>query len=133
MDGQRDRSGYRELRSDLERRTKRFALQVLRTVNSLPSGFATSVVGRQLIHSATAVGANYRSAARARSRPDFISKIGIAEEEADESQYWLELLHELNLLAESEFTALHQEARELTAILVTSGRTAKFGRGDAKS
>jgi four helix bundle protein len=133
MDGQQNGSEYRDLRFSLEQRTKAFALKVIRTVSGLPPGQISAIIGKQLVRCATAVGANYRSAARARSKPDFISKIGIAEEEADESQYWLELLQECNLLAEQEFSTLHREAKELTAIMVTSGRTAKYGRGDAKS
>jgi four helix bundle protein len=133
MNGQQDGPGYHGIRSTLEQRTKAFAVKVIRAVNELPPGQVSAIIGKQLIRCATAAGANYRSAARARSKPDFISKIGIAEEEADESQYWLELLSELNLIRRDDFARLHQEAQELTAIFVTSGRTAKYGRGDAKA
>ena len=74
----------------LKDRTKKFGLQVIRLVDGLPSTKTAQVIGNQLLRSGTSVGANYRSACRARSRPDFISKAGIAIEEADESLYWME-------------------------------------------
>ena len=119
---------YAKLRQELEQRTKTFALGVIRLVESLPPGQATGILGKQLLRSATSVGANYRSAARARSKADFISKVSIAEEESDETQYWLEILHELSFIPESAYEPLHREAGELTAIFVTSGKTAKYGR-----
>ncbi|MEW6510833.1 MAG: four helix bundle protein [Bacteroidota bacterium] len=115
-------------RLNLEERTKKFAVQVVRLVELLPNSQSSTVLGKQLLRSATAIGANYRSASRARSKPDFISKIGIAEEEADEARYWLELLSELKMIPESSFISLHEEAGQLTAIFVASGRTAKYGR-----
>src|SRR5438034_8907616 len=77
---------------DLKLRTKRFALDVIRFVESLPSDETSRILGRQLLRSGTSVGANYRAARRAKSSADFISKMGNVEEEADESAYWLELL-----------------------------------------
>lgn len=113
----------------LQQRTKQFALRVIQLVNTLPKTKTGDVIGRQLLRSATSVGANYRSAYRARSRADFISKIGIVEEEADETLYWLELILEAGLLqAEGELKELLQEADELTAIFVTTGRTARKNR-----
>ncbi len=109
----------------LKDRTKKFAVAVIKTVQSLPKDRANEIVGRQLIRAATAVGANYRSACRARSKPDFISKISIVEEEADEAQYWLELLAELKVVPQDQFDYLHREASELTAIFTTSRQTAK--------
>jgi four helix bundle protein len=97
-------------------------------VESLPSTRVASIVGKQVLRSATAVGANYRSAARARSRLDVISRIGIAEEEADETQDWLEVLHDASLISDAACEPLHREAGELTAIFVTSGITARYGR-----
>ena len=79
-------------KDELKRRTRRFALDVIRLVDSLPRSKTTEVIGRQLLRSATSVGANYRAACRARSSADFVSKMGIVEEEADESMYWMELL-----------------------------------------
>jgi four helix bundle protein len=80
---------------------------------------------RQIVRSVTSVGANYRSALRARSKPDFISKITIAEEEADETCYWLEMLIEIGVFSKNRLEPLLKEAQEITAILTTSGKTAK--------
>ncbi len=77
---------------ELKQRTKAFSLQVVHLVEALPNTKTAEVMGRQLLRSATSVGANYRAACRARSQADFVSKIGVVEEEADESAYWLELL-----------------------------------------
>ena len=79
---------------DLRIRTKEFALRVIRLVNSLEYGKSTDVIGKQLLRSGTSVGANYRAACRGRSTAEFIAKMGIVEEEADESVYWMELLVE---------------------------------------
>ena len=114
---------------ELKRRTKQFALRVIKLVAALPKTREADVIGRQLLRSATSVGANYRSACRARSKADFISKMGITEEEADESQYWLELIVESGLLLRERVSALIREADELTAIFCATGRSAKKNRG----
>jgi four helix bundle protein len=106
-------------------RMKVLALGVIDVVQALPRGDVGTVLGKQLLRSATGIGANYRSACKAKSQADFIAKIAIAEEEADETQYWLELLVESKLISGGEFSALYNEARELTAILASSGKTAK--------
>jgi four helix bundle protein len=111
--------------SELKLRTKKFALEVIELVHSLPPGRIGEVIGKQLLRSATSVGANYRSACRARSNADFISKITIVEEEADESMYWLELLGEARIVDEAKIASLRKEADELTAIFTAAGRTAK--------
>lgn len=85
-------------KDDMKKRTKQFALRVIKLVNSLLKNQEGKVLGNQLLRSGTSVGANYRSACRARSTADFISKINIAEEEADESLYWMELITESNLM-----------------------------------
>jgi four helix bundle protein len=113
---------------DLKSGTKTFALRVIRMSGSLPRKMAADVLGRQLVRSATSVAANYRSACRAKSRPDFISKMGPVEEEADESALWLELLADSGLMRAKLLEPLHREAGELTAIAVTSIRTARAGR-----
>ncbi len=113
---------------DLKQRMKAFAVDVIRVVEGLPRGQTVDVIGKQLIRCATSIGANYRAACRARSKADFIAKLAIAEEEADESQYWLEILVSLDRLASADFQRLHGEADELTAILVSSGKTAKSNR-----
>jgi len=117
------------MKEDLKERTKRFALAVIKLVDSLPRTQVTMVIGRQLIKASSSVGANYRAACRARSRRDFISRISIVEEEADESAYWLEMLFALGLVAEKQFLPVFHEANELTAIFVSSGRTAKSNIG----
>ena len=87
---------------DLKQRTKSFALRIIRLIESLPPGKTTDVIGKQLLRSGTSVGANYRAACRARSQADFISKMGIVLEEADESAYWMELLIESGAIAETK-------------------------------
>ena len=94
-------------------------------VDSLPNTPVAKIIGNQLTRSSTSVGANYRSACRARSKADFISKITIVEEEADESCYWIELLFESDLINQSTFKQLHNEGNELTAIFTSSGKTSK--------
>ena len=110
---------------DLKIRTKQFALRVVQMVESLPRTRTADVFGKQLLRSATSVGANYRSACRSRSSPDFVSRITIAEEEADESLYWMELIVESKMLPSTRLTSLMQEANELTAIFASSAKTAK--------
>lgn len=111
---------------ELRQRTKKFALRIIKFVEILPKARSALVLGNQLIRSATSIGANYRSACRARSKADFISKIAIVEEEADETTYWLELISELNLVKSNDLNSLLKEAKELTAIFTSSRRTAKF-------
>ena len=106
-------------------RTRRFAGDVIRFCEALPSREACHVIARQLLRAGTSVGANYRAARRARSRPDFIAKLGIVEEEADETMYWLELLDELGAGDEVDRERLHREANELVAIVVATKRTAR--------
>jgi four helix bundle protein len=113
------------VKNELITRMKALALGSIRLMDGLPRSETGVVLGRQLLRSATAVGANYRSACKAKSSADFIAKIAIAEEEADETQYWLELLFESGIIPEDDFRSLHGEARELTAILASSGKTAK--------
>jgi four helix bundle protein len=110
---------------ELKSRTKKFALRTIRLVQSLPKNKAGDVLGHQLLRSATSVGANYRAACRARSQADFISKITIVEEEADESCYWIELIGESELMEKEKLEDLLKEANELTAIFTASGKTAK--------
>jgi four helix bundle protein len=111
---------------ELKLRTKMFALEIIRFTDSLPRSRAGEVLGKQLLRSATSIGANYRAACRARSKADFISKITIVEEEADESLYWLELISESKLVENDQPHHLMQEAGELTAIFTASGKTARW-------
>jgi four helix bundle protein len=110
---------------DLKQRTKKFALRIIRLVESLPRGKITDVIGKQLLRSGTSVGANYRSACRAKSTADFISKMGTVEEEADESIYWMELLIESGLISKDEVGELLDEADQIVAITVSSIKTAR--------
>jgi|SRR5262245_13721489 len=109
---------------ELQDRTKQFALRVLNLVDALPRTAGGRAISMQLVRAATSVGANYRSACRARSRAEFAAKLGIALEEADESLYWLELIREGKLSAESKLSPLLTEAGELTAILAARRKSA---------
>lgn len=110
---------------ELKRRTKEFALRAVRLVDALPQCVSADVLGKQLIRSATSVGANYRSACRGRSTAEFIAKLGIVAEEADESEFWLELISDANLLRPERVESLRQEAGEIVAIVTASIRTTK--------
>ena len=112
---------------DLRQRTKAFALAIVRLVDALPRGRAADVIGRQLLRAGTSVAANYRSARRARSRKEFLAKMGIVEEESDESSFWLELLLEAGLVSSSRTLELRDEAEQLVAITIASIHTAREG------
>jgi len=109
---------------ELKRRTKQFGLRVLKLLDALPDTTAGRIVANQLGRSGTSVGSNYRAACRGRSKADFISKLGIVEEEADESAYWLEVTIEGGLVKPKLVEPLLQEANELTAIMTSSRITA---------
>jgi four helix bundle protein len=111
-----------------KKRTKAYALRVIKLVDSLPNTRAGRVVGDQLLRAGTSVGANYRAAARGRSRADFIAKMGIVEEECDESLYWMELLIEDGLVDEERLDDLMAEGEEILAMTVSSIRTARANR-----
>ena len=110
---------------ELKARTKQFGLRILKLVDVLPKTTAGRAIGSQLVRSGTSVGANYRASCRSRSKAEFIAKIGIVAEEADECAFWLELIIEGGLLKPERVSPLRQEAEELTAIFTASGRTAK--------
>lgn len=112
----------------MKARTKMFALRVIKLTESLPTTRAADVIGKQLLRSATSVGANYRASRRGKSRADFIHKLAIVEEEADESAYWLELLAESGIVLPAKLADLTRECDEITAIIVASIRTAKTNR-----
>jgi four helix bundle protein len=114
-----------ERAEDLKRRTKKFALDVIALSRTFPPTDLGRTIGGQLVRSATSVGANYRAACRARSRAEFIAKVGLVEEEADESSFWLEISEETGLTSRSAVEALMREANELTAICVRSITTAR--------
>ena len=107
-------------REELKRKMKQFALRVMPLVDALPRTAKGRAVAGQLVRSGTSVAANYRAACRARSRAEFIAKIGLAEEEADETALWLQLIIEDALLPANKVQPLLQEADELTAIFAAT-------------
>jgi len=110
---------------DLKLRTKLFALRIIKLVRSLPRDTASVEMGRQIVRSGMSVAANYRAACRGRSTAEFIAKLGIAEEEADETALWLELLIESDTLRKPKVEPLLDEANQIVAITVASIRTAR--------
>ena len=111
--------------SELKKRTKQFSLRVIKLVNALSNNSVGRTIGNQLLRSGTSVGANYRAACRARSKAEFIAKLGIVEEEADESVFWMELIIESGLMDKNKIEPLLDEANELVAIVVASIKSAK--------
>jgi four helix bundle protein len=111
--------------AELRSRTKKFAVRIMRLCDVIPTSPSGRAVAAQLVRSGMSVGANYRAACRGRSRAEFIAKLGIVVEEADETQYWLELLAETGLIKLSQLTPLMKEAGELVAIFTAGQRTAK--------
>jgi four helix bundle protein len=110
---------------ELRNRTKNFAIRIVKLYNSLPYKNAAQVLGKQLLRSGTSVAANYRAACRARSRPEWIAKIGIVVEEADESVFWLEMLADCEILSRASIADLLKEGHELSALFTASQRTAR--------
>ncbi len=110
---------------ELKRRTRKFALRVIELVESLPKTQTAQVIGKQLLRSGTSVGANYRAACRGRSKAEFIAKVGIAIEEADETMYWITLLTEAGIVPWERIAGLYREADEIVAILTASAKTAR--------
>jgi len=110
---------------ELKKRTRNFAVRIVRLFRALPNCSEARVVGQQLLRSGTSVAANYRAACKARSPADFISKLGIVEEEVDETVFWLEFLVETGLVRRERMLDLTDEAKQLTAVFAASRRTAK--------
>ena len=117
--------------ADLKARTKQFALRVMKLVGALPRTVQGRAIANQIIRSATSVAVNYRTACRARSRAEFVAKIGVVEEEADESCFWLELIIDSGLLTEERIRPLLSEAGELVAIMAASRKSAIGNRQSA--
>ena len=111
--------------TDLRLRTKQFALRIIQLCRSLPACDEVRILGKQLLRAGTSVGANYRAACRARSRAEFVAKLGIVLEESDEAVFWLELLIEAGIANPDKLRPLMKEADELTSIFVASLCTAK--------
>ena len=110
--------------AELRQRSKIFSLRVLRLVGALPNNVQGRAIGSQLIRSGMSVGANYRAACKARSKAEFVAKIGVVEEEADESVFWMELIVESGMLREKVVESLLLEGRQLAAIMARSRITA---------
>ena len=109
----------------LRQRTRTFAIRVFKLCQSLQSDDPSRMIARQLLRSATSVAANYRAAGRARSKAEFISKMGVVVEEADETLFWIEFIVDTEILSAERMTALIQEANELLAIFAASQHTAR--------
>ena len=108
---------------EFKNRTRDLALRCIRLVDALPKKPAAQVIGKQLLRSGTSIAANYRAACRARSRPDIIAKLGIVEEETDESLYWMDLLVEAGFVERGKLSALMKETEEILAMVVASIKT----------
>lgn len=115
-------------RIEFRNRTFQFGIRSIHLAESLPNKTVAQIVARQLIRAATSVGANYRAAIRSRSRADFVSRMGIVEEECDEAAYWIEVLLELGLTTEQRTKELQREANEILAVTVSSIKTARAGK-----
>ena len=113
---------------EMKARTKQFALRIMRLVESLPNTKSTQVIGKQLLRCGTSVGANYRAVCRAKSTADFINKLAIVEEEADESIYWIELLVESNQIKPNLVKNLLDETDQILSIIVSAIKTTKEKR-----
>jgi four helix bundle protein len=109
---------------ELLERTKQFALRIFKLFGALPQTIQGRAVAAQLIRSGTSVAANYRAACRARSKPEFVANLGVVEEEADESAFWLELIIETELLSARKVEPLLAEAGEIVAMMASSRKTA---------
>jgi four helix bundle protein len=113
---------------EFKSRTKAFAIRVIQLAELLPNGKVFDIISKQLIRSGTSVGANYRAACRARSRAEFVAKIGIVEEEADETIYWLEMLIDHGRIPSDRILPVIAEARQILAMVIASIRTARGNR-----
>lgn len=113
-------------KKELQLRTKKFHLGVIKLCNDFPRTSVGFEIAKQLLRSAGSVGANYRASGRAKSKADFINKIQIVLEEADESLYWLEIIEEANIKSGNETKSLIKEANELTAIFTATNKTARL-------
>ena len=110
--------------AELKARTKEFALRVIRLVDALPNTVKGRAIANQIMRSATSIAANYRAPCRARSRAEFIAKIGVVEEEADETAFWLELIIDSNIRGKTQIEPLLKEPSELVAIMAASRKSA---------
>jgi len=121
------------MRNNLKDRTRKFALDVLHYCSQLPQKPEVRTVTGQLMRCGTSVGANYRAACRSKSKADFINKLSIVEEEADESEFWFEMLEGLGFGTDLELSRLKREGSELVAIMVQSKKTARSSEATKRS
>jgi four helix bundle protein len=112
----------------LRERTKQFAIRVIHLFRALPNATDAQIMGKQLLRSGTSVGANYRAVCRSRSKAEFISRLAVVTEEADESVFWLELIEETKVINPKLLEAILKEARELVAIFSASLKTARANK-----
>ncbi len=113
---------------EMKRRTRAFAVRCVKLVTSFPKNAAGDIIGRQLMKAGTSVAANYRASCAARSHADFLNKLGIVEEEADESVFWIDLAPDVNLVKRNRVAGLIAEGQEILAIVIASLKTAKANR-----
>jgi four helix bundle protein len=113
---------------ELRERTKQFAIRIIRLFRALPNVTDSQIMGKQLLRCGTSVGANYRAVCRSRSKAEFIARLGVVAEEADESVFWLELIEESKALNPKLLEEILKEARELSAIFSASLKTARGNR-----
>jgi four helix bundle protein len=111
--------------NEMKKRTKAYGLAIIKLVESLPNTPTNRVIGNQLLKCGTSVGANYRASCRAKSKADFIAKMGIVEEEADETVYWMEMLVDAGIVPSSAVAELCVEGDQIVAITVSSINTAR--------
>jgi four helix bundle protein len=111
---------------EFKERTEQVAVRVIRLVEALPDKTTAQIIGKQLLRSATSIGANYRAACRGKSTADIIHKLSIVEEESDESLYWLEILSESEIMADGKLSALKNDINEIVAMTVSSIKTLRL-------
>jgi four helix bundle protein len=110
---------------ELRNRTKKFAMRIVKLFKALPKSTESQIMGKQLLRCGTSVAANYRAVCRARSKAEFIAKIGVVVEESDESVFWLEMLEETETVPSAKLKEILGEAKQLTAIFTASQQTAR--------
>ncbi|MFY8109610.1 MAG: four helix bundle protein [Bacteroidia bacterium] len=113
------------MQEQIKNRTKKVGLEVIKLIDELPNNASSWAIAKQIVRSSTSIGANYRAACRAKSTADFINKLKIVEEEADETQYWLEILEESGLVQSDRIEFIKREVNELLSIVVSSIKTLK--------
>lgn len=111
------------MQEQIKKRTKQIGLEIIKLIDELPNKPSAWAIAKQIVRSSTSVGANYRAACRAKSEPDFINKLKIVEEEADETHYWLEILEESGMVGSERITTVKKEVNEIISIVVASIKT----------